>query len=157
MNKGENIANNESSKRRLKTKEIEEKIQEILARREQEPEDYDFAALEDLKYRADKAHLKRKQKIVATSITCGVLALSTAIVVPTSIYIATRPVVLTVDNSNINKSAYQLEVKKGTKIEDLSVVDIEGYDFIGYFKDPNFKYQYSNQDEFKQNTKSWKI
>lgn len=109
-------------------------------------------SLADAKNLTDKVMKAAKRKRMALNITLGALGLSTALVVPIVIYDTTKPIVVTINTSVSSKQKINIEVKRGTKVNKIKVVQIEGYEFLGYFKDEACTQPYGDEETVSKNS-----
>jgi len=80
-------------------------------------------------------------------------ALVVAAVVPTSIILAKNAKYpFTIEYNIANIESKELKVKKGSTIQDLEIVGIEGYRFGGWFKDKNLTEPYALTDKISKNS-----
>lgn len=150
MNKHERALRRQRQQVENKVNYIFNKRKETKKHREEEL-DASLAAIENIKFKTDTVYKQRKRKMVATTVALVSLILCACIIVPASIYYVTAPVTLTM-NSTIVGNSYNIKVKKGTKISEVVAAEIEGYDFIGFYKDANFTNEYAQTDIIKKNT-----
>ena len=90
---------------------------------------------------------------IAFGITTSIIAV-TAVAIPVAIAIANKEpnYVLTISDNIQATQDYSLEIKKGTKIEDLTAESRAGYTFIGWFKDASCTEAYELTDVISANT-----
>ena len=93
---------------------------------------------------------KKKKQAIAGGVIGGI-AFVTAIVVPTVYF--NSPVDISVDIPGIGETQqYEMSIKRGFKIGDLTPKEIEGYTFEGFYRDSNLTEKYGDEDKIDKNT-----
>ena len=89
---------------------------------------------------------KRKKIAVATTAT---VLIATAIAVPTVLYLSRRKFDINVLTNTDIVEEYTINVKKGVYIQDLTARQIEGYTFVGFYKDAKLTQPYGENDRVR--------
>ena len=110
-------------------------------------DDLFFKNLEE-KIKGNSSKSKRKKIAIAT--TASVLA-ATAIVVPTVLYASNSKFDIEI-NTNVDiVEEYTTNVKRGMLVKDIKVQEIEGYTFVGFYKDADLTQPYKDNDKVSKN------
>ena len=89
---------------------------------------------------------KRKKIAVATTAT---VLIATAIAVPTVVYLSRRKFDVNILTNTDIVEEYTINVKKGVYIQDLTAQQIEGYTFVGFYKDAKLTQPYGENDRVR--------
>ena len=90
-----------------------------------------------------------KRKLMTTAV---VLLLVAGVTVPTAIYLEKRNVSVDIDPNIEILEEYTINVRRGTYIKDLTLQKIEGYTFIGFYKDAELTKPYNENDRLTKDT-----
>ncbi len=90
-----------------------------------------------------------KRKLMTTAV---VLLLVAGVTVPTAIYLEKRNVSVDIDPNIEILEEYTINVRRGTYIKDLALQKIEGYTFIGFYKDAELTKPYNENDRLTKDT-----
>ncbi len=89
---------------------------------------------------------KRKKIAVATTAT---VLIATAIAVPTVLYLSRRKFDVNVLTNTDIVEEYTINVKRGVYIRNLTAQQIEGYTFVGFYKDAKLTQPYGENDRVR--------
>ena len=89
---------------------------------------------------------KRKKIAVATTAT---VLIATAIAVPTVLYLSRRKFDVNVLTNTDIVEEYTINVKRGVYIRNLTAQQIEGYTFVGFYKDAQLMQPYGENDRVR--------
>lgn len=97
--------------------------------------------------------IKRKsKKRIFIGVAAATVGLATAVAVPFVVTNVMNKCSVVVDPIIEGLDSYRIEIKKGTKIKDIKIYEIEGYNFLGLFKDDKGTQQYGPNDVIEQTT-----
>ena len=111
---------------------------------------------DDLSLQSQEERIKKntpknnKRKKIAVATTATVL-IATAIAVPTVIYLSRRKFDVNVLTNTDIVEEYTINVKRGVYIRNLTAKQIEGYTFVGFYKDANLTQPYGENDKVSKN------
>ncbi len=89
---------------------------------------------------------KRKKIAVATTAT---VLIATAIAVPTVVYLSRRKFDVNILTNTDIVEEYTINVKRGVYIRNLTAQQIEGYTFVGFYKDAKLTQPYGENDRVR--------
>ena len=90
------------------------------------------------------SHSRKFKKVLF--LTIGIALVFVALAIGILIYEINKPFNLII-NTNVSESSnYELKIKKGSLISDLEAIELEGYNFVGWYKDENFTQKYADTE-----------
>lgn len=90
--------------------------------------------------------INKKHRILIKVIS--VIVFSVLSLLPVVVYAYKQPVSVTIHSSVSETETYMYKVDRGAKIEDIPIVEIEGYNFVGFYKDEEYQNIYKANEEF---------
>ncbi len=100
------------------------------------------------KIKKNSSKSKKKKITIATTTT---ILVATAIVVPTVLYVANGKFDIEI-NTNVDiVEEYTTNVKRGMLVKDIKAQQIEGYTFVGFYKDADLTQPYGENDKVSKN------
>ena len=96
------------------------------------------------------SHSRKFKKVLLWTI--GITVLFVSLAVGILIYNLNKPFMLTVNTNVETNSAVEIKVEKGSLISNLEKVEIEGFEFIGWYKDEEYTQQFNDYELVEQDT-----
>ena len=107
--------------------------------------------ISDLIKSSAKSNTKRKAS-KAIGVALGAVGLATSVIVPVVVYNSNKNIIISIYSQDLNTEKMELTVKKGSRVEDLHIYEVDGWEFQGYFKDAECKKPYLPEDVIKEDT-----
>ncbi len=128
------------------------KLGVILSRKGEWGESINGEFLQQLKNANIRSSNSKKLKKVIF-LLLGVLLVVFAITIPTLIFRYNRPFDLVITTNVASMQQVEVRVEKGSRLYAIQPAEIEGYDFVGWYKDSNFTIEFIYTEKIDKNTK----
>ena len=87
----------------------------------------------------------------------GILLAFLCITIPIVVYNFNKPYPVDVVTNIDSNQKYEIKIEKGSRLKSLKPVEIEGYNFVGWFKDEEYSIQFKNDEKIEKGTKLYAL